>query len=330
MNEKLIGYIDGQFSAYEDTAEISELKEELVHDLQEKYGELEAQGYDTEEAYELTIHSLGDISEVIESIGVKRKMSLEDNPAWQEIEEAKARAANNDGTIRRKVTEGFNFSNSDLRHSRFDEGEFRGVNFKHSNLSGVNFDHRVFIDARLDYVNLTGASFEQAEFHIGSLKGVYAKKGEGSPSFRGAFMQGVNVSVAMLKGADFSYANLANSKFNASELSYTSFEGADLTFAELKQSSISKSKFDNAIFDQTDFSYSDLSKMNFDGETFKGTIFRSTGLVGATFRDATFENVSFKGSYVKRADFTGAVMDMASYESLKTNRKADLSGIILM
>ncbi|EUJ43626.1 pentapeptide repeat-containing protein [Paenilisteria rocourtiae] len=330
MNEKLIGYIDGQFSAYEDTTEISELKEELVHDLQEKYDELEEQGYDEEEAYELTIHSLGDISEVIESIGVKRKMSLEDNPAWQEIEEAKQRAANNDGTIRRKVLEGFNFSNSDLRNSYFDDGEFRSVNFKHSNLAGVNFDHRVFIDTKFDYVNLTGASFESAEFHNGSLKGTYAKKGDGLPSFKGAFMQGVNVSTATLKGADFSYANLANSKFNASELTNASFEGADLTFAELKQSALSKTNFANAIFDQTDFSYSDLSKSNFDGEVFRGTIFRSTGLVDATFRDAIFENVSFKGSYVKRADFTGAQMDLATYESLKKNRKADLSGIILV
>ena len=63
MNEKLMKYLDGVFSPYEDERAVKELKEELFADLQEKFSDFKNQGYDDETAYNMTIDSIGDIKE---------------------------------------------------------------------------------------------------------------------------------------------------------------------------------------------------------------------------------------------------------------------------
>ena len=66
-------YLDGVFSPYEDLQAVKELKEELFNDLQEKLSDLKNQGYDEDTAYSMTIDSIGDISEIIESISAKTR-----------------------------------------------------------------------------------------------------------------------------------------------------------------------------------------------------------------------------------------------------------------
>lgn len=73
MNEKLTKYLDGVFSPYEDLNSIRELKEELSNNLQEKLSDLKNQDHDDEEAYRMTIESIGDISEIIGSISTKTR-----------------------------------------------------------------------------------------------------------------------------------------------------------------------------------------------------------------------------------------------------------------
>ena len=53
MNEKLSKYLDGLFAPYEDTHAVEDLKEELLHDLQEKFRDLKDQGHDDETAYQI-------------------------------------------------------------------------------------------------------------------------------------------------------------------------------------------------------------------------------------------------------------------------------------
>ena len=52
---------------------VNELKEELANDLQEKLSDLNNQGYDEVPAYSMTIESIGDISEILESITAKTR-----------------------------------------------------------------------------------------------------------------------------------------------------------------------------------------------------------------------------------------------------------------
>src|SRR6185369_14229485 len=77
MNEKLMKYLDGIFSPYENLKSVKELKEELFNNLQEKMSDLKAQGYDDETAYQMTIDSIGDISEIIGNISAGTRELLE-------------------------------------------------------------------------------------------------------------------------------------------------------------------------------------------------------------------------------------------------------------
>jgi hypothetical protein len=77
MNEKISKYLDGLFEPYEDTHAVKDLKEELLQNLQEKFRDLKDQGYDDETAYRMTVSSIGDISEIMESISAKTKELLE-------------------------------------------------------------------------------------------------------------------------------------------------------------------------------------------------------------------------------------------------------------
>ena len=73
MNEKLTAYVDDLFSQYEDDAAVRDLKEELNNNLQERWNDLKAQGYDDEAATRMTIDSIGDISEAVQSVSGKTK-----------------------------------------------------------------------------------------------------------------------------------------------------------------------------------------------------------------------------------------------------------------
>ena len=73
MNEKLMKYLEVVFSPYEDSLVLKELKEEMSNDLQEKLSDLKNQSYDGEAVYNMTIDSIGDISEIIESISAKER-----------------------------------------------------------------------------------------------------------------------------------------------------------------------------------------------------------------------------------------------------------------
>ena len=71
MNEKLMKYLDGLFASHEDLKTLKDLKEELFNNLQEKMSDLKAQGHDDETAYQMTIDSIGDISELIGNISAR-------------------------------------------------------------------------------------------------------------------------------------------------------------------------------------------------------------------------------------------------------------------
>ena len=68
MNDKLNEYVDGVFAPYEGAKSVSELKADLLADLQERFRELRAEGKDDATAFELTIDSIGDIEETVREV----------------------------------------------------------------------------------------------------------------------------------------------------------------------------------------------------------------------------------------------------------------------
>ena len=121
MNERLIEYLDGLFSPYEDSQTSRELKEELLNNLQDKLVDFKNQGYDDETAYHKTIVSIGDISEILETMPSKGGDLVEmvekdfSDTDLQDYDLKRVRIHNgqfNDSTLK-----GADFSGSDLTNS---------------------------------------------------------------------------------------------------------------------------------------------------------------------------------------------------------------------
>src|SRR5689334_7741216 len=171
MNEKLAKYLDGLFSQYEDGTAIRELKEELKVNLQERWSDLKGQGYDDETAYKMTIDSIGDISEAVQSAAGKTtqlKQMVNNNLSLMQLEASDLKGCRiYDGMFNYSALKGADFSNSDLTNSSFLCSDLTSVKFDDANLTG----------AKLTMSALNGASFErcvltQTHFHTSDLSGV--------------------------------------------------------------------------------------------------------------------------------------------------------------
>jgi uncharacterized protein YjbI with pentapeptide repeats len=233
MNEKLKKYLDEVFSPYGDLKAVKELKEELGNDLQEKLNDLKNGGYDEDTAYHMAIDSIGDVSEVIESINAKTR-------ELQQIvgmDFSKSNLQNSDFKAI-KVHDGkFNYSN--LQGSDFSHSDLRNSSFKCSNLENVNFDN----------ANLTDAKIEKS-----SLKGV---------SFKDSILNGTNFRCADLSGVCFDDQTLNGTIFDYSGLKGTSFRNAVLRNVSFK-TDVKKAIFDGATMDKITYAILKGYKANLD------------------------------------------------------------------
>lgn len=234
MNEKLKQYLDGIFSPYEELQPVKELKEELFNDLQEKLKDLKDAGYDDVAAFNLTIDSIGEVSEIIESINAKTRelqqiVGMDFSKSNLKNSDLKAVIANN-GKFNYSNLVNTDFSHADLKNSSFkcsdlgntsfDEANLTGAkivksslkgasfknsildhtDFSYSDLSGVCFDNQRFMGTIFDYSGLRGTSFRNAVF-----KNVSFKTDVKKAIFEGATMD--KLTYAILKGYK---ANLDN------------------------------------------------------------------------------------------------------------------------
>lgn len=77
MNKQLKVYIDNIFAPYVHLKGVEELKEELVVNLSDKYEDYKQDGYADAEAFKLTTDSIGDVSELLETIDPEYKVERE-------------------------------------------------------------------------------------------------------------------------------------------------------------------------------------------------------------------------------------------------------------
>lgn len=226
MSDQLKQYLDNVFSRYEDLKPLAELKEELFHNLQEKLNDLKSDGYDDETALQLTIGSIGEISELVESISADKKQ-------LQQIVGMNLSMSNMRNSDLRgvKVHDGkFNYSN--LRSSDFSDADLTDGHFKCSNLEYVNFDRSILLRTRFVAANLRGASFtdsvlDSTDFSYSNLSGI---------CFDGLSFHGTVFNNAGLKGTSFKNATFINVSFKT-QAKRAIFDGAvmdKLTYAILQ------------------------------------------------------------------------------------------------
>ncbi len=226
MNEQLSRYLDGLFAPYEDTSPVKDLKEELLQNLQEKYQDLKSQGYDDEMAYHTTIGSIGDVSEIMESIAAKTKELLQlprKNFSSANLRNSDlAGVAVHDGKFNSTDLNGSDFSGSDLTDSTFKWCDLRNVRFDGANLSGARF-----IGSDLRKASFTGSNLENTSFKDSELSGV---------SFDNLTLVGTIFDRARIKGTTFRNAVLRNVSFQT-EAKQAIFDGTrvdKLTYAVLR------------------------------------------------------------------------------------------------
>lgn len=68
MNEKLRSFIDSVFEGAPETQKTTDLKEEMLQNLTDKYNDLISEGKSEEAAYNLTVASVGDVGALIKKL----------------------------------------------------------------------------------------------------------------------------------------------------------------------------------------------------------------------------------------------------------------------
>lgn len=77
MNKQLRVYLDKMFAPHEHLKGVDDLKEELGVNLSDKYDDYKQSGYADAQAFKLTIDSIGDVSELLETIDPEYKKERE-------------------------------------------------------------------------------------------------------------------------------------------------------------------------------------------------------------------------------------------------------------
>src|SRR5690625_7587359 len=71
MIDQLKNHVRSIFAPYGNVKSAQELEEELSQNLREKYNDYEQNGHSDQEAYNLTIDSIGYVTELVESINLQ-------------------------------------------------------------------------------------------------------------------------------------------------------------------------------------------------------------------------------------------------------------------
>ena len=91
MEDKLRAYMDYLFRDVKPTRKSLELKEEILHNLIDKYRDLLAEGKTPEAAYNIAVASIGDMDELL--AGLNDELSFEKEVSGEQLERGKKKSA---------------------------------------------------------------------------------------------------------------------------------------------------------------------------------------------------------------------------------------------
>lgn len=248
MNDKLNDYVDGVFAPYEEAKSISDLKADLLADLQERYRELKAEGKDDAAAFELTIDSIGDIEQTVQEV------------------------ANLSRSLERKLA--INFSGSNLAQSDFagviaHEGRFhgstlRGTDFSGADLTGSSFYACDLREANFERANLTDCSFSATDL--------------ADANFRETILVRTAFKSSGTDGTKFIGVKLTDVKFATCDLRKVTFEGCTFLGVDFHYTDLSGQRLDGLTFIGVKFDLPALKNVSFQGATLRNVSFRPVGI----------------------------------------------------
>ncbi|WP_028550794.1 pentapeptide repeat-containing protein [Paenibacillus sp. UNC451MF] len=244
MNPKLTDYLNSVFTPYDGVISVSELKADLLTDLQERYRELRAEGKDDETAFKMTIESIGDIEQTILEV------------------------ANLSRSLERQVLTNFNGSNlseSDFAGVTAHKGQFKGSALHGSNFSGADLTGSSFKASDVREANFDGANLTDCSLYALDLT---------NASFNKTILVRTNFSKSGLDGAKFTGVRLTDVTLTLTDLRKTIFEGCLFDGVDFKYTDLTGQCFDGQTFIGVKFDKAALTKVSFRGATFQNVSFQ--------------------------------------------------------
>ncbi|MCR8645455.1 pentapeptide repeat-containing protein [Paenibacillus sp. N1-5-1-14] len=266
MNQKLTNYLNGVFTPYDGVKSVTELKADLLSDLQERYSELRAEGKDDDTAFKMTIDSIGDIEEtILEVSNLSRSLERQVQINLSAIDLQKSDFAGvtmHKGKFKSSALRGADFTGADLTGSLFAtsdacEAKFDGANLTDCNLStldltNANFNKSILVRTHFNMSGLDGVKFKDIKLIDVTITKTDLRK----TIFINCHFNGVNFSVCDLRGMHLDGMSFTGVKFDKSALNDVSFRGATLKNVSFR-----------LPFSVTNKSYREFKTVSFDGAT---------------------------------------------------------------
>jgi uncharacterized protein YjbI with pentapeptide repeats len=291
MNEKLTDYLNGVFAPYDGVKSVTELKADLLSDLQELFRELKAEGKDDETAFAMTIDSIGDIEQTVQEVAdISRSLERQVLTNFSASNLPKSDFA---GVTAHKGK----FEASDLRGSDFSGADLTGSSFYASDVREANFDNTNLTDCNLSTIDLTDASFDKS------------------------ILVRTNFSMSGLDRAKFIGVKLTDVKFNQTDLRKTTFESCTFVGVDFNQCDLRGMQLDGQVFIGVKFDEAALNEASFKGATLKNVSF----LAAWTWH--SWSKKYYRA--IKTICFDDAKMDKLTYATLK-GLEADLSKVTVI
>ncbi|MBI5950710.1 MAG: pentapeptide repeat-containing protein [Chloroflexi bacterium] len=291
MNEKINQYLNGVFAPYDGVKSVTELKADLLSDLQERFRELTADGKDDETAFQMTIDSIGDIEQTVQEV------------------------ANLSHSLERQVLTNFSASNlpkSDFadvtaHKGKFDASALRGSDFSGADLTGSSFYASDVREANFDGTNLTDCTLSASDLT--------------DASFNKSILVRTNFSMSGLDRAKFIGVKLTDVKFNQTDLRKTTYENCTFIGVDFNQCDLRGMCLDGQVFIGVKFDEAALNGSSFKGATLKNVSF----LAAWTWH--SWSKKYYRA--IKTICFDDAKMDKLTYATLK-GLEADLSKVTVI
>jgi uncharacterized protein YjbI with pentapeptide repeats len=272
MNEKLNQYLNGIFAPYDGVKSVTELKADLLSDLQEKFRELKAEGKDDETAFKMTIDSIGDIEQTVQEVAnLSRSLERQVRINLTAIDLKKSDFAGvtaHKGKFEASALQGSDFSGADLTGSSFKVSDVREANFDRANLTDCNFSAS----------DLAGASFNQS------------------------ILLRTTFTTLELAGVKFTDVKLIDVNLIMSDLRKTVFENCIFNGVDFKQSDLRGLCLDGQTFIGVKFDKSSLNDVSFRGATLRNVSFiLPFSLTNSSYR--AMQTVHFEGATMDKLTY---------------------------
>ncbi|MBC3888408.1 pentapeptide repeat-containing protein [Acetobacterium paludosum] len=272
MNEKLTNYLNGVFAPYDGVKSVTELKADLLSDLQERFCELKAEGKDDETAFAMTLDSIGDIEQtVLEVANLSRSLEQQVLTNFSASNLPKSDFA---GVTAHKAK----FETSALRGSDFAGADLTGSSFKSSDLREANFDGANLTDCNFTTLDLAGASFNKT------------------------ILVRTNFSASGLIGAKFIGVKLTDVKLTKTDLRKTIFENCIFNGVDFGESDLRGLCLDGQTFIGVNFDKSTMNNVSFKSATLKNVSFRWAYILSKKYFRAT-KGICFDGAMMDKLTY---------------------------